>query len=99
MTFKRREFLQRMGWLLAALGISETGFWQLSDRYSQALAQPTGRKLALLVGINDYPEKPLKGCVTDVELQRKLLIYKYGFQPEDILSLTDKEATREKRKG
>lgn len=95
MTFKRREFLQRMGWLLGALGISETGFWQLSDRYSQALAQPTGRKLALLVGINDYPETPLKGCVTDVELQRELLIYKYGFQPADILSLTDKEATRE----
>ncbi len=95
MVIKRREFLERSGWLLAALGISETGFWQLSDRYSQVLAQPTGRKLALLVGINDYAEKPLKGCLTDVELQRQLLIYKYGFKPADILTLANKEATRE----
>ncbi|MDY6804193.1 MAG: caspase family protein [Cyanobacteriota bacterium] len=95
MVIKRREFLERSGWLLAALGISETGFWQLSDRYSQVLAQPTGRKLALLVGINDYAEEPLKGCLTDLELQRQLLIYKYGFKPADILTLADKEATRE----
>jgi len=95
MVLKRREFLERTGGLLAALGISEAGWWQLSDRYSQVLAQPTGRKLALLVGINDYPEAPLKGCVTDVELQRQLLIYKYGFKPADILTLTNKEATRE----
>ena len=95
MVLKRREFLERTGWLLAALGISEAGWWQLSDRYSQVLAQPTGRKLALLVGINDYPQASLKGCVTDVELQRQLLIYKYGFKPADILTLTNKEATRE----
>jgi hypothetical protein len=95
MVLKRRKFLEKTSWLLAALGISEAGWWQLSDRYSQVLAQPTGRKLALLVGINDYPEAPLKGCVTDVELQRQLLIYKYGFKQADILTLTNKEATRE----
>lgn len=95
MVIKRRKFLQRAGWLLTALGISETGLWQLSDRYSQALAQSTRRKLALLVGINDYPEGALKGCITDVELQRQLLIYKYGFKSADVLTLTNKQATRE----
>lgn len=100
MGLNRREFLQRSGWLLAALGISEALFWQMSDRYAQALAQPTKRKLALLVGINQYPNleaqsTPLRGCVTDVELQRELLICRFGFAPSDILSLTDSLATRE----
>jgi hypothetical protein len=36
----------------------------------------------------------LAGCVTDVELQRDLLINRYGFQPENILTLTDEQATR-----
>lgn len=100
MGIKRREFLQRSGWLVAALGMSETLLWQMSDRYSLALAQPTTRKLALLVGINQYPileaqGTPLRGCITDVELQRELLTYRFGFQPSDILTLTDNLATRQ----
>ncbi|MGC9524212.1 MAG: caspase family protein [Limnospira sp.] len=101
MGLKRREFLQRSGVALAALGMGETAWWQLSDRYRRALADPTGRKLALLVGINKYPTaetrtvKPLSGCVTDVELQRELLISRFGFQATDILTLTDNKATRE----
>ena len=100
MGLNRREFLQRSGWLLAALGFSEALLWQMSDRYAQALAQPTRRKLALLVGINQYPNleaqsKPLSGCVTDVELQRELLISRFGFVPSDILSLNDSLATRQ----
>jgi hypothetical protein len=81
------------------LGATETG---LLDQllgvktYLQSLAQPTPRKLALLVGINQYPQgQPLKGCITDLELQRDLLIYRFGFNPRDILILTDQEATRE----
>lgn len=31
----------------------------------------------------------------DVELQRELLIHRFGFQPGDVLSLTDKQATRD----
>lgn len=101
MGLKRREFLQRAGWGLAALGTSQVGLWQLGDRYRQVLAQPTRRKLALLVGINQYPAldplqgMPLRGCVTDVELQRELLIHRFGFQPADILTLTDSQATRQ----
>ncbi|WP_190399307.1 caspase family protein [Pseudanabaena sp. FACHB-1998] len=37
---------------------------------------------------------PLHGCVNDVELQKELLIYRFGFAPQDILTLTDREATR-----
>ncbi|MGB3239513.1 MAG: caspase family protein [Geitlerinemataceae cyanobacterium] len=98
---KRRGFLQRAGSILAALGLSETGLWLLADRAQAALAQPAGRKLALLVGIDRYPETiygsngfPLTGCVTDVQLQRELLIHRFGFQPDDILTLTDEQATR-----
>ena len=95
MGLKRREFLQQAGWVLAALGISEAGWLRLGDRYLEALAQPTARKLALLVGVDRYPDSPLHGCATDVELQRELLVYRFGFQPSDILTLTDAEATRE----
>jgi len=101
MGLKRREFLQRSGLALAALGIGETAGWPLGDRYRRALAEPAGRKLALLVGIDKYPTadartvRPLSGCVTDVELQRELLVGRFGFRAADILTLTDGEATRE----
>jgi hypothetical protein len=48
------------------------------------------------VGINQYPRiASLGGCLTDVELQRELLIHRFGFLPQDILALTNKEATRQ----
>jgi hypothetical protein len=99
MGLKRRTFLKRTSLILAALGISEAVWWQECDRYYQALAQSTNRKLALLVGINQYPKKPgefepLQGCLTDVELQKELLIHRFGFQPQDVLTLTDGQATR-----
>lgn len=95
MGLKRREFLQQASTLLAALGMTEAGLWRAGDRYLQALAEPTSRKLALLVGINDYATgTDLGGCLTDVELQRELLIYRFGFQRSDILTLTDAQATR-----
>lgn len=96
--FKRRHFLQLTGSTLATLGINQLDVFRQGDRYAKVLAQGTPRKLALLVGINNYPEKsnfaPLNGCLTDVELQRQLLIYRFGFKPQDILVLTDAQATR-----
>ncbi|QLE57467.1 caspase family protein [Nostoc sp. TCL26-01] len=93
---KRRTFLQRIGSILAVLGVTETEWLMLSDRYYQALAQPTPRKLALLVGINQYRHSPtLSGCLTDVELQKELLVHRFGFQGSDILTLTDEQASRE----
>ncbi|MDY7005376.1 MAG: caspase family protein [Cyanobacteriota bacterium] len=95
MGLKRREFLQRASLALGALGISEAYWWRLQSRYSTALAETTGRKLALLIGINEYPDAALSGCVTDVEMQQELLVHKFGFLPTDILTLTNKQATRE----
>lgn len=88
--------MQKSGIVLGALGLSQAGLSLLSDRYYQALAQSSPRKLALLVGINQYLfGTPLTGCVTDVELQRELLIHRFGFHPSDILTITDLQATRQ----
>lgn len=94
-----------MGLVLAALGVEETIYLNWACQYQQALAQPTQRKLALLIGINQYPESTvdptvaqdvaLRGCLTDVELQRELLIYRFGFNPADIVTLTDQAATKQ----
>jgi hypothetical protein len=93
--FKRRHFLQLAGSTLATLGISQFDLMQQNDRYARVLAQTTPRKLALLVGINQYPDVPLRGCVTDTNLQQQLLIHRFGFNPKDILILTDEKATRQ----
>lgn len=96
---KRRQFLQFTGSLLATLGINQLEIQQQGIRYARVLAENTPRKLALLVGINQYPNSQrfnsLKGCLTDVDLQRELLIHRFGFNPKDILILTDAQATRE----
>ncbi|MEW6496415.1 MAG: caspase family protein, partial [Cyanobacteriota bacterium] len=100
---KRRHFLQLAGSTLATLGLSHLDIIQQGNRYAQVLAQNTPRKLALLVGINQYPASQrfgnLEGCVTDVDLQQALLIHRFGFNPSDIVRLTsdetpDKQPTR-----
>ncbi len=94
---KRREFLSAAGVILGAFGLSQSQLlgWQ------QALADPSRRKFALLIGINQYPGrvlgktlKPLQGCVTDVQLQRQLLIHRFGFDPGNIVMLLDVQATQ-----
>ena len=105
MTLKRRAFLQQTGLALGVLGLGGTALLASSSQYQQALAKPARRKLALLIGINAYPDRALdpgvaqdialKGCVTDVELQRQLLVHRFGFQPGDVVTLTNQEATRD----
>lgn len=105
MGLDRRTFLQRAGLALFTWGATELGISSLvngnrltdsSIDYRQTLAQTTSRKLALLVGIDRYPHQDdLAGCITDVELQRELLIHRFGFNPQDILVLKDRQATRE----
>jgi len=53
-------------------------------------------KYALLVGINRYlqPGSDLQGCVNDVMNLRTILIIMFGFDPNNIIVLTDSEATR-----
>ncbi|MBI4781859.1 MAG: caspase family protein [Oscillatoriophycideae cyanobacterium NC_groundwater_1537_Pr4_S-0.65um_50_18] len=104
MGLTRRTFIQA-GLALTTLGCSELGLSQWADRYQQAIALPTRRKLALLIGINQYSEpvcdyslakgSALNGCLTDVALQQELLTHRFGFQPSDILTLTDQEATQQ----
>lgn len=48
---------------------------------------------AVLVGINTYPGCPLQGCVNDVMNVRDYLIAVKGFKPEQIVILTDNDAT------
>ena len=104
MGLDRRTFLQRAGLALFTWGATEVGS-SLADsnrlanslnNYQRTLAQSTYRKLALLVGIDRYPhQEDLTGCNTDIELQRELLIHRFGFNPKDIIVLSDRQATRE----
>jgi hypothetical protein len=93
--FSRRHFLQFATATLITLGIHPRIFHKQTQRYRQILAQNTPRKLALLVEINSYRKHPLEGCVNDMELQRQLLIHRFGFNPKGIYTLFDQEATRE----
>ncbi|MGA9770625.1 MAG: caspase family protein [Blastocatellia bacterium] len=53
-------------------------------------------KYVLQVGINDYMNVPkLRGCVRDVENVRKVLTEKFAVPPDNILALTDRQATHE----
>ncbi|MBD2110323.1 MULTISPECIES: caspase family protein [Cyanophyceae] len=96
-SFKRRRFLQVAGSALAAIGLSQMNVRQQGDRYARALAQPTPRKLALLVGVNQYPAgvTSLRGCLTDVRMQKELLVHRFGFDPANILTLENQAATRQ----
>ncbi|MEJ6483805.1 caspase family protein [Nostoc punctiforme UO1] len=106
-SIKRRQLLQSLGASLTVLGINQLGMQQAALHYGKVLAQDTRRKRALLVGINDYPGRSaqdlktqglwyqLKGAVNDVDLQRELLIHRFGFHPDDVLVLTDRQATRQ----
>ena len=104
MGLDRRTFLQQAGlawftWEATDAGIvslvNNSRLFALAKNYQQNL-QPTNRKLALLVGINRYPyDDNLSGCLTDIELQRELLIHRFGFNPSDIVTISDRQATRE----
>ncbi|ROH97265.1 caspase family protein [Microcystis aeruginosa FACHB-524] len=93
MNITRRELIQQTGWGLLTLAISQGTV----NRHLAALAAPNPRKLALLVGIDQYGANipPLPGCLTDVELQKDLLRYRFGFQDADIVTLTGQKASGE----
>jgi hypothetical protein len=96
---KRRHFLQFSASTVAALGLSNFDIIQQGNRYAQALGKSDSRKLALLVGINDYPKdkrslSDLHGCVTDVDLQEELLVNRFGFIRNDIVRLTSKPSDK-----
>ncbi|EKQ71290.1 caspase family protein [Leptolyngbyaceae cyanobacterium JSC-12] len=96
---KRRHFLQFAGSTLATMGLSQLDIFRQGDRYASVLAQSTPRKLALLVGINQYTGQvpSLRGCLMDIDLQRELLVHRYGFNPKDVLVVGDGDALKPNR--
>lgn len=57
------------------------------------------RRHALLIGIDDYPgfgpESQLGGAVRDAQMMAEVLIDCHGFEPENVRSLCDAQATRD----
>lgn len=78
--------------------------------FAGALDAQSPRRRALLIGIDDYTAstlsrslraKPehrgwpdLNGTVNDVGILREMLVLLYGFAPNDIVTLTNQQATR-----
>ncbi|CAI2165836.1 7042_t:CDS:2 [Funneliformis geosporum] len=61
------------------------------------LSNCTGRKRALLIGINYTGSQfELKGCVNDVANIKKFLIDLYGFRETDMVILTDDQKDKKK---
>lgn len=58
-----------------------------------------GRKYLLSVGIANYPDKPLKGCVNDAVGIQQTMVSHFGFNPNDTTLLADNDATRKKILG
>ncbi len=54
-------------------------------------------RLGLLVGVQDYPKlgeaRQLRGSRNDVRLIEALLVDRFGFRPDDIVTLLDEQAT------
>ncbi len=98
---KRRHFLQASGTAVTTALIHQ--IIQQGDRAGKVLAQDTPRKLALLVGINEYCNyqscgdrvNTLSGCLNDVALQKALLKHRFGFKESDILTITNQAATHQ----
>ncbi len=78
---KRRHFLFGLG----------ASFWLTPKAAVADLLDRADHKRGVLIGIN---QSGILGATTDVALQRELLCYRFGFEPLDIVTLTDRQATR-----
>jgi hypothetical protein len=98
MVIARRQFLQALSAVCGTqiLGIATRA--ESAELHFISTLSSSSRKLAVLVGINQYNTNgdwlSLHGCLTDVELERELLIHRFGFLPQDIVTITDQQATR-----
>ncbi len=57
---------------------------------------PGGVRRALLIGINAYSDKPLRGCVGDAQAMATLLHERFGFDAAEITLLLDGQASLER---
>ncbi len=68
---------------------------------AQSPAQESPKTLALLVGVDRYAQptegewKTLRGCENDIQLVAEVLVERFGFRPEDIVTLKSEQATHE----
>lgn len=58
-----------------------------NDQLSRQLDH--GKRWAVIIGINQYAESPLRYCVPDARLVSETLVKQCFFQPEQILLMTD----------
>jgi len=86
------------GSVLAGCGVSagNTAMGRDASPFS-GMANATGTKRAFLVGINKYmqPGSDLRGCVNDINDVKAQMLSAEGFKASDIVTLTDKAATRQ----
>jgi hypothetical protein len=71
--------------------------WVNQWAQSQENEPPNTKRRALCVGINNfenYSNEALRGCVADANDMKALLIKWYKFTPENIITLTDRQATK-----
>ena len=86
---------------LIAIIFSLRSITHAQDIKSEILLETTYRNSwALLIGINKYPNLPIKYqlryAVNDVNALRKVLIEQYGFLESNIVTLLDEQATRQR---
>ncbi len=83
-------------WLAGLLCLGATPRASAVHRASTPEAASPPR-LALLVGVQTYPklgpQRQLDGCRNDVQLMKDLLVDRFGFRPEHIVTLLDDQAT------
>ncbi|RKZ10848.1 hypothetical protein DRQ25_01700 [Candidatus Fermentibacteria bacterium] len=88
-------------WIKSLFGIKEPLDLQFEgsfevDSLPESVIQEggTSMKKALIAGINNYPDAPLRGCVNDCLLMYKVLSEKFGFNTKNIDLLTDSDCTK-----
>ncbi len=58
--------------------------------YAFQYSQCTGRRKALLIGINYFGQRgQLRGCINDVRKMSSYLVEHFGYKREDMVILTD----------
>jgi len=71
-------------------------FVKPSEKVDYQLSECTGRKRAVLIGINYYnTEYQLRGCINDVNHIKKFITENYGFEESNMKVLTDDQTDPE----
>ncbi len=66
---------------------------EAQQKFTQDLEKQltSGRRLAIVIGIDAYPVDPLKCCVKDATLLASTLRDRCGYDPDSILEMTDRQ--------